>query len=191
MKIAAVQMTATLGEVGKNLQSTRHLATSALQQGAQMVILPEFFPSAMGFHPRMNTAARPLDGEPASLLLELARTHDGVIGGSFIATRKGGTFNTFILAFPDGTLYTHDKDQPTTWENCYYQGGADDGILSTPPWQHRRCPLLGICTRTNRPAAGQSVCPLTHLLYYRIIRLLNSIFIRQNRQCGRCGHHEP
>jgi predicted amidohydrolase len=26
----------------------------------------------------------------------------------------------------------HDKDIPTMWENCYYRGGNDDGILDSP-----------------------------------------------------------
>lgn len=132
MKVAAIQMTARLGAVEHNLQSARRLARQAFQQGARLVVLPEFFPSAMGFHPVMVHAARPLNGEPARMLMELARTHDGIIGGSFITARENGFYNTFILAFPDGTLFTHDKDQPTMWENCYYQGGADDGILATP-----------------------------------------------------------
>ncbi|MDY6905531.1 MAG: carbon-nitrogen hydrolase family protein [Thermodesulfobacteriota bacterium] len=132
MKVAAIQMTADPGAVEKNLQSAQRLAKQAFQQGAKLVILPEFFPSAMGFHPCIEKAVRPFDGKPARLLKDLARTHDGIIGGSFIAARQTDIFNTFILAFPDGTIYTHDKDMPTMWENCYYQGGSDNGILTTP-----------------------------------------------------------
>jgi predicted amidohydrolase len=29
-------------------------------------------------------------------------------------------------------VFTHDKDLPTYWENCYYKGGSDDGVLETP-----------------------------------------------------------
>jgi len=132
MRIAAVQMTAGLGDVEANLKSAGRLAAEAFNSGAEWVILPEFFTTAMGFHPVMLDAARPLDGEPMRLLRDLAVEADGVVGGSFIATRGGDAYNTFVLAFPDGSTYTHDKDQPTMWENCYYLGGNDDGVLRTP-----------------------------------------------------------
>ncbi|MFZ5562434.1 MAG: carbon-nitrogen hydrolase family protein [Thermodesulfobacteriota bacterium] len=132
MKIAAVQMTAELGHVEKNMAAAERLARQAFDRGAQMVILPEFFTSAAGFSPVMDQAARPLDGGPARMLKRLAAEHDGMVGGSFISRRGAHQYNTFILAFADGTIYTHDKDQPTMWENCYYMGGADDGVLNTP-----------------------------------------------------------
>ncbi|MFX1451246.1 MAG: carbon-nitrogen hydrolase family protein, partial [Promethearchaeota archaeon] len=95
------------------------------------VILPEFFTSAMGYHEKMLDVARPINGKPMQLLKDLAIKHNGVVGGSFIAIRGGDCYNTFVLTFPDGTSYFHDKDQPTMWENCYYIGGTDNGILET------------------------------------------------------------
>jgi len=47
-----------------------------------------------------------------------------IVGGSFIASRSGEHYNTFVLAMPDGSTAFHDKDQPTMWENCYYLGGS-------------------------------------------------------------------
>lgn len=125
-------MTADLGRVEKNMKAAQGLARDAFAQGAEMVILPEFFTSAMGFSPIMKNAARPADGEPVRMLRQLAADHNGMAGGSFISRRGAHHYNTFVLAFADGTLYTHDKDQPTMWENCYYRGGSDDGMLQTP-----------------------------------------------------------
>jgi len=132
MKIAAVQMTAGLGRVEKNMRAAEALATEAFGQGARMVILPEFFTTAMGFSPDMDRAARPVEGAPMRLLQKLAADHDGIAGGSFLSRRGLHHYNTFVLAFADGTVCTHDKDQPTMWENCYYRGGSDDGVLETP-----------------------------------------------------------
>ncbi|MFO8048018.1 MAG: carbon-nitrogen hydrolase family protein [Desulfosudaceae bacterium] len=132
MKAAAIQMTATLGDVAGNLAEARRLAGQAFDRGAELVILPEFFTSAMGFDPGMRQAARPFEGEPLALLRELAGIHDGIIGGSFITSDGPDNYNTFALVFPDGRVFTHNKDQPTMWENCYYRGGADDGVLDTP-----------------------------------------------------------
>ncbi len=132
MKVAAVQMEAVPGDVDANLESARRLAEAAFSAGAQWVILPEFFPSAMGFSRVMEAAARPADGEPAKLLLDLARRYGGAVGGSFIARVGKDCVNRFILTFPDGGTRFHDKDLPTMWENCYYVGGKDEGVFDTP-----------------------------------------------------------
>jgi predicted amidohydrolase len=125
-------MQAEIGDVTRNLAKAQVLVREAFACGAEWVILPEFFTSAMAFLPSMLDAARPLDGEPLRLLINLAKQHGGVVGGSFIALRGENAYNTFALAFPDGAVFFHDKDQPTMWENCYYIGGNDDGILETP-----------------------------------------------------------
>ena len=132
LRVAAVQMQAALGDVRTNLEKAERLIRDAFRQGATWVILPEFFTSAVAFHPDLLDAARPLAGEPMRLLQRLAGEHAGVVGGSFLAERGGHTYNTFVVAFPDGRTFLHDKDQPTMWENCYYVGGGDDGVLTTP-----------------------------------------------------------
>jgi predicted amidohydrolase len=124
-------MKAEFTNVKANLEIIKRLATEAFQEGAELVIVPEFFTSAMGFHTKMLDVGRPLKGEPWQLLNQLAKKYNGVIGGSFMAFREKECYNTFVLAFPDGTNYYHDKDQPTMWENCWYIGGTDDGILET------------------------------------------------------------
>jgi predicted amidohydrolase len=132
LRVAAIQMTPKIGDAAANLRQAETLALDALRKGAQWVILPELFSSGAAFHPDMLKAIRPLDGEPAQLLLRLARQGNAHVGGSFLASRQGRVFNTFLLAHPDGTASRHDKDLPTYWENCYYEGGQDDGVLETP-----------------------------------------------------------
>jgi len=131
IRVAAVQMTARLGAWDRNLETGLRLAGEAFAAGAEWVILPEFFTTAVGFHPAMLGAVEPLEGRTLEALRELARRHGGVVGGSFIAWREGRARNTFVLVLPDGAVLTHDKDQPTMWENCWYEGGSDDGVLET------------------------------------------------------------
>jgi predicted amidohydrolase len=156
IRAAAVQMQAAFGDVDANLEQTDHLVRRAFNQGAEWVILPEFFTSGIGFHPAMLDAARPVDGAPARLLLDLAREFGGVVGGSFLAQRGEHVFNTFVLTGPDGIIGCHDKDQPTMFENCYYVGGSDDGVLETPvgPVGAALCWEL-IRTRTARRLVGR------------------------------------
>lgn len=132
MKVAAIQMRAKVADVKHNLGAAEALVREAFRSDAKWVILPEFFPSAVAFTPEMLSAWRPLEGEPLQLMQKLAREYDGVVGGSFIARSGDDCLNSFLLVFPGGDYFRHDKDIPTMWENCYYIGGHDDGVLKTP-----------------------------------------------------------
>jgi len=132
IQAAAIQMVPRLADVKWNMNQAEQLIRKAQKMGAQWIILPEMFTSAAAFHPDMHLAIQPLDGAPFKMLKQLSRELKVVVGGSFLAEREQQVFNTFVLAFPDGTVVYHDKDAPTYWENCYYKGGNDDGVLSTP-----------------------------------------------------------
>jgi predicted amidohydrolase len=132
LRVAAVQLTPLLGDVEANCAAAERLAREAAASGARWVILPEFFTSGAAFHPSLLDAARPARGEPFRLLQRLARECDATVGGSFIASQGERVTNRFWLVFPDGQAFCHDKDLPTMWEGCYYEGGDDDGVLDTP-----------------------------------------------------------
>ncbi|UCD86123.1 MAG: carbon-nitrogen hydrolase family protein [Deltaproteobacteria bacterium] len=132
MVAAAIQMVAELGDINTNLEKADRLVEQAFTSGAQLVILPEFFTSGVAFHPSLLNAALPLKGKALEFLTSKAKQHNGMVGGAFISIKGDGErYNTFVLAHPDGTYVTHDKDIPTMWENCYYIGGSDDGIIQT------------------------------------------------------------
>lgn len=132
IRVAALQMTPQLADAQANLQQAEQLIRQAQKRGAQWIALPEMFTTAAAFHPDMLGAIHAIDGKPAQMMQRLARQGQSVIGGSFLASRDGQVFNSFLLVFPDGRILRHDKDQPTYWENCYYRGGTDDGVLDTP-----------------------------------------------------------
>ncbi len=131
LKVAAIQMQAVLADVDENLRKAEVLIHEAANQGAKWIILPEFFTSACAFHPNMLDAIIPIEGKATTLLKQLSKQLDVVIGGSFLALHKQDVYNTFTLVFPNGDVYLHSKDIPTMWENCYYIGGNDDGVLNT------------------------------------------------------------
>ena len=130
--VAAIQMTPKLGDVQSNMKQAEHLIRQAIARGAQWIILPEMFTSAVAFHEDMLKSIQAADGPPLQLLKRLSKEGNAVIGGSFLASTDKGVFNTFVLVFPDGKVVQHNKDSPTYWENCYYKGGNDDGVLQTP-----------------------------------------------------------
>ncbi|MGW8247981.1 MAG: carbon-nitrogen hydrolase family protein [Acidiferrobacterales bacterium] len=132
IKAAAIQMVAKLGDVPANLAQAERLIRQAIKQGADWIILPEMFTSAVAFHNDVLKAIQPVDGAPLQMMKKLSREGSVVIGGSFLAKEKNDIYNAFFLVFPDGTMTRHNKDLPTYWENCYYKGGKDNGVMSTP-----------------------------------------------------------
>lgn len=130
MRVAALQLDARLGDVAENLERCERLANAAAAAGAEWIVLPEFFTTGVAFTETLATAAVAPDGEAAALLTDLARRHGATVGGSFLCRdRDGHVRNAFLLATPDGIAGRHDKDLPTMWENAFYVGGSDDGVL--------------------------------------------------------------
>lgn len=130
VKVAAIQMHASLGDVNQNLASAASWVRKAIKEGAKWIVLPEFFTSGLAFHPSMMDAHRPVNGEPAEMLKGLAKEGKAAVGGSFLASSRGNVYNTFVLAMPDGQIYSHDKDFPScSGESFCYAGGEDAEYL--------------------------------------------------------------
>jgi predicted amidohydrolase len=130
MRVAAIQLETVIGDVEANLAACQRLADAAAREGAEWIILPEFFTTGMGFLPELAQHSLPPDGPATALLSALARRHGAVVGGSFLChDTDGHVRNAFFLATPEGIAGRHDKDIPTMWENCFYIGGTDEGLI--------------------------------------------------------------
>lgn len=112
-KIAAVQMVSTpLPE--ENFAVARRLVAQAVGEGAQLVLLPEYWP-IMGMHENDKIAhAEALDSGPIqTVMAELARQHHiWLIGGTLplIAPEAGKVLNTMLVYDPNGKRATrYDK----------------------------------------------------------------------------------
>jgi predicted amidohydrolase len=132
-RVAAIQMTIRHGKIDDNLATAERLIEEAIRKGAKWIVLPEFFASGYGSgnDPAQIDAARPIDGAPADLLKRMAQRGECFVGGSFLAQRQADTYNTFVLAMPDGSVRTHDKDTPSTGDEASNYIGRidDDGLL--------------------------------------------------------------
>jgi predicted amidohydrolase len=130
MRVAAIQLESVLGDVAANLAACQRLADTAAYEGAEWIILPEFFTTGMGFLPELAQHSLPPDGPATILLSALAKRHGAVVGGSFLCRDEDGHVrNAFFLATPERIAGRHNKDIPTMWENCFYIGGTDDGLI--------------------------------------------------------------
>ena len=136
MRVAAVQLEVALGDVERNLAESERLVRAAAREGAELVALPEFFTTGIAFVPELADAAVAPDGPATELLTALASDEGIWLGGSFLCRDPDGEVrNAFLLAGPDGELLgRHDKDLPTMWENAFYVGGGDDGVIDAGPF---------------------------------------------------------
>jgi len=131
MKFAALQLDCKFADVDSNMQKGETYIRKACQSGADLVLLPEFFPSAIGFAPEMNHVA--LTGTHVRESIKRLSSELGIIiGGSYLSFEGTGSHNTFELVFPNGSIFSHQKDIPTQFENCYYTTGDTLHILHTP-----------------------------------------------------------
>ena len=131
VRVAAVQMQGRVADIPHNLRQAEALVTDAFDRGARIVALPEFFTTPVAFDPRLAGCALPPANDAIDLLERLARRHGGCVGGSMLLRRGDNVFNTYVFMQPDGRCFTHDKDIPTMWENAFYVGGSDDGLMQT------------------------------------------------------------
>lgn len=131
MRVAAVQLEAQIADVDANLAACERLADQAGEAGADCIVLPEFFTTGIGFDERLAGASLPPDGAATDLLRDLARRHGAIVGGSFLCRDGDGEVrNAFFVADREGEIAgRHDKDLPTMWENAFYVGGSDDGVI--------------------------------------------------------------
>ncbi len=137
-RIAVVQPALALGEVERNVARIEDLIRDAHREhGADVVVVPEGLTTPNVYAKVLRSTPRPVDGQPMQMLTRLARELDCVLGGGFVAIRGENTYGTFMLAEPDGSLHLHDKDIPTAWEQYFYVGGDDEGVV--------QCGALG-CT---------------------------------------------
>ena len=130
MRVAAIQLEAELGDISTNLTACERLAFAAGEAGAEWIILPEFFTTGMGFSPKLQGAALPMASVATEFLLAVAKRYGAHVGGSFLCRDGDGHVrNAFVLVDRTGVVGRHDKDEPTLWENCWYTGGSDSGLL--------------------------------------------------------------
>lgn len=129
---AAVQISVQPGALQDNLDHVEQLAEQALKEGARLVALPEFFTGAMISGTPGESVVLPAgDNQAQAMLSRLARQYEATIGGSFLVADGDEVRNRYHLVEPDGSVHLHDKDLPTMWENAFYAGGNDDGVLET------------------------------------------------------------
>jgi predicted amidohydrolase len=100
--IALAQMDIVLGKPDQNESAARALAAQAASRGADLLLLPELWPTGYDLE-RIDDHAAPLDTGHFALMAGLARAQGLYVAGTALEANPGGKpFNTAALYGPDG-----------------------------------------------------------------------------------------
>jgi omega-amidase len=113
---------------------------AAVRGTTDLVVLPEMFTT--GFTMQPEQFAEPADGDTRAWLLGQAKALDAAVGGSVAVNDRGRYFNRFMLATPEGDLYTYDKRHLFRMggEHRHYSAGGHATIVEFRGV--RICPLV-------------------------------------------------
>ena len=137
MKIAALQMVST-PDVERNLEAARALVARAAGEGAELLVLPEYF-CLMGRSDRdkLSVAETPGKGPIQSMLAEAAREHRAwLVGGTLPLTsgEEGRVMNANLVFSPAGEqvarydkihLFRYDNGREQYDEGRTLRGGTE------------------------------------------------------------------
>lgn len=108
--IAAIQMV-SIPYPAENIATARRLVAQAAQQGAQLVLLPEYWPiMGMDESDKVAHAESAGSGSLQAAMAEMAHQHDiWLIGGTLpmVAPESGKVMNTTLVFDPQGNCVCH------------------------------------------------------------------------------------
>ena len=142
--VALAQMAIAPGQPDKNIETATAWAAQAADDGANLLVLPELWPTGYDLAQAVPSAAA-LDAGPFAVMADLARAHRlYVVGTALEANPSGAPFNTAALFGPDGTLlgaYRKVHLFPPLGETEHMSPGEDLPTFDLP-WGHT---ALAIC----------------------------------------------
>jgi N-carbamoylputrescine amidase len=102
IKVAAIQIESKHGSIEANHEHATPFIEQAAQAGAQLIVLPELFPS--GYIPNQSIwdYAEPRDGSTVTWLRQTSKMLGIYLGAGLLETDGRDFFNIFVLCDPDG-----------------------------------------------------------------------------------------
>lgn len=134
MKIlaAAVQMQSTLGRPEWNLDQADTYLKAAVNQGAELVVLPELFCCGYGFGTSYSTLAGGTNDRVVSHISERSRQWKIGIAAGVALWHSGEIYNAITFCLPDGRVHYYSKRNLVFWEPFIFRKGRRATIVETP-----------------------------------------------------------
>lgn len=121
VKVAAVQMDANPASTIERLERAERLVISAVQSGAQLVVLPECFNTGYTYSEENHKRVEKINGLTANWMRDTATRLDVHLSGSLMLLDDSDVYNSLLLYAPDGRLWRYDKNYPWGWERGYFR----------------------------------------------------------------------
>lgn len=141
LRIGLVQSLTDPERPDQSRAASVEMAREALNQGADIVVLPELcVPGYSTDDKLIRHAAEPLLGPTVQAWTELARERDALICGGFAEAHGDQLFNTAVLVGGNGILLHYRKLHPFAQENTLFSPGDKGLAVVKVPWGR-----VGIC----------------------------------------------
>jgi predicted amidohydrolase len=132
-RIAVGQMHSKAYDVAGNLEKAARLVRAAKGQGAQIVLLPETFPTGYNFGPEKLEHAETIPGPITDFLGELAAEQGVYLYGSMIETDAEEYYNAAPLISPEGDIIAkYRKAHLFGEEKEVFLPGEEAVVVETP-----------------------------------------------------------
>jgi len=133
MKIACIQLDVAFAEPEINFHNVQKLIEKVVNEGAELVVLPEMWNTAYALTELEQLADR--EGERTKKFLsELARTHQIHIVGGSVSTKKGENFYNTMYVFNNQGELVSEYDKAHLFrlmdEHLYMQAGNKGNLFS-------------------------------------------------------------
>lgn len=123
IKTAAIQLLAAPAPTAVRLQQADAQLAAAVQEGAQLILLPELFNTGYAYTPLNHHLAEPLSGPTVTWLKNRAAQHQIHLAGSLLLLDEDEVYNALLVVDPHGRVWRYDKQYPWAWERGYFRDG--------------------------------------------------------------------
>ncbi len=205
LRVAAAQASSDAGDVAANVATARDLVTSAADQGARVVVLPELFLTGYAASVWDHESGLDLEDPRLAPLAEVAADR-GVVVVTSAAVRRALDETTLSVVLVDAAgevSAPYDKQHLCGEERDFFTPGAHGASIVVDGWDLG----LGICYDGCFPehaaaaAAGGAtayLCPSAYFtgaehrrdLYYAARAIDNGIYVVFAGLTGRCGDRD-
>lgn len=133
IKVAAIQMNCVLNDVERNLGKAKVLIDEAIEQGAQIIVLPELFNTGYRVEENDVEMAESIPGPTTKWMQQIAYESNVLISASILETGlvKEMVYNTGVLVGAKGLVGTYRKVNLWEMEKLRFAKGVKFPVYET------------------------------------------------------------
>ncbi len=120
IRVASVQLLNVNHDTEGNLQKVARFVEQAADEGADLVLLPEFFAAGYLYTSDIWLAGELFDGPTVTFMQETSEQHGVWLGGSILEADRSHFYNTFVLTDRKGVVAGAVRKQVSAGVEAYF-----------------------------------------------------------------------